>query len=208
MKKTVLSAVFILALTGCGGSNGHISGQNSVEDVLKQNMAIEDGLEASTEPTTLEITEPPTETAAETLSEEPSTMPTTAVEQIAATSAPVEETPETDGDIVDLTALNGDMVYAVVFEMMTDPQKYMGKTIKMSGTASRYTDVNTGADYYACIITDAQACCAQGIEYKLPEGETYPEYGSNITVTGVFGSYTEDGNEFYVLNDARIDSRD
>ncbi|MBQ9519198.1 MAG: hypothetical protein IJR59_04825 [Firmicutes bacterium] len=201
MKKTVFILAVSALLAGCG-DGGHIERQNSVEDVLKQNMAIEDGLnttEISTAETEVETTEFQSEIQAETEAETPKTEETTAaaVPQTAAE-------PEPSGEITDLTVLNSDMVYAVVFEMMTDPQKYYGKTIKMSGTASRYTDVETGADYYACIITDAQACCAQGIEYKLPEGENYPEYGSNITVMGVFGSYTEDGNEFYVLNDAKI----
>ncbi|MBO5560377.1 MAG: hypothetical protein J6A07_01850, partial [Firmicutes bacterium] len=58
---------------------------------------------------------------------------------------------------------------------------------------------NTGEDYYACIIQDATACCAQGIEFRLPEGEAYPEMGTEITVTGTFGSYTQGGTEFYAL---------
>ena len=110
----------------------------------------------------------------------------------------------TDGIDVDLTALSSTMVYSEVFAMMTEPEQYIGKTIKMTGVCNRYTNIETGADYYACIITDVTACCSQGIEFKLPDGEKYPQMGTTITVMGTFGSYIEDGNEFYVLLDATL----
>lgn len=207
MKKNFFTFLaFTFLLTGCGTATEHIPRKNTVEDALRQRL---ETTEQTTEDknTAAEQTSgiQPTSEAAEQTSE--SAVPTSeAAERVTAKpEEAADDTRDSSGEIVDLTVLDSDMVYAVVFEMMNDPQKYMGKTIKMSGTASRYTDVDTGADYYACIITDAQACCAQGIEYKLPDGEPYPDYGSGIIVTGTFGSYTEGENVFYVLNDAQLE---
>lgn len=96
---------------------------------------------------------------------------------------------------VDLTSLSSTMVYAEVYNMMTDPDDYLGKTVKMRGSFSVYHDNSTGKNYFACLISDATACCSQGIEFVL-DGDhiypkDYPEIGSEITVTGVFDTYYE-----------------
>ena len=62
---------------------------------------------------------------------------------------------------IDLTALSSTMVYSEVYNMMTAPSDYIGKNVKMKGAFSYYQDPNTGNEYYACIIQDATACCAQ-----------------------------------------------
>lgn len=103
---------------------------------------------------------------------------------------------------VDLTALSGTMVYAEVYNMMTSPDDYIGKTVKMTGSFYVYTDPNTGENYYSCIITDALACCAQGMEFVLAGEynypEDYPELESEITVTGEFQAYEK--NNYYYLS--------
>lgn len=99
----------------------------------------------------------------------------------------------TEGIDIDLTMLNSTMVYAEVYDMMYNPETYYGKVVRMQGTCATYTDPETGFVYYACLIKDATACCSQGVEFTLISGENYPEEGSDITVTGTFGSYEEDG---------------
>ena len=60
--------------------------------------------------------------------------------------------------------------------------------------------------YFTCIVQDATACCAQGIEfimtddYKYPDD--YPEDGSEITVVGTFDTYEENGNTYATLRNA------
>jgi hypothetical protein len=48
----------------------------------------------------------------------------------------------------------------------------------------------------------------QGIEFILKGDhkypDDYPQEGSEICITGVFGSYEEDGNTYYALTDAVI----
>ena len=65
---------------------------------------------------------------------------------------------------------------------------------------------------YACIVQDATACCAQGLEFEpestLSYPDDYPEPGTEITVIGTFDSYREetDGNTYIylVLRNARM----
>ena len=63
--------------------------------------------------------------------------------------------------------------------------------------------------YHACIIPDATACCAQGIEFVW-EGDhvwpdDYPEEGADIIVTGRLETYDENGFTYLHLVDAVLD---
>lgn len=109
---------------------------------------------------------------------------------------------------VDLTVLNSNMVYSEVSAMVNTPEKYIGKTVKMNGTFDVYTDPNTGAYYYACIIQDATACCANGIEFtwkgehSFPED--YPAVGTALTVGGEFETYQEGQGTYCRLKEADV----
>ena len=124
-------------------------------------------------------------------------------------TVPVSADSATSGDIdVDLTSLSSTFVYSEVYNMMTQPDDYIGKKICMEGQFSHYHDDTTGKDYYACIIQDATACCAQGIEFEL-EGEhtypdDYPEEGTIVKVEGVFDTYMEGENKYCTLRDAHM----
>ena len=68
---------------------------------------------------------------------------------------------------LDLTKLSSTMVYSEVFNIMMDPDEFVGKTIRMAGLFSVYQDRQSGNDYFSCLIEDATACCAQGLEFVL-----------------------------------------
>ncbi len=109
---------------------------------------------------------------------------------------------------IDLTIMSGTMVYSEVYNMMSAPEDYIGKRIRMSGLFDVYYDEDSGIYYYACIIQDATACCAQGIEFEL-EGdysypEDYPEIGSEICVEGVFDYYWDGGYAYCTLRGAEM----
>ena len=120
-----------------------------------------------------------------------------------------EDAEDTAALDIDLTALSGIMVYSEVNSMISFPDNYIGKTVKMQGQFTIYqaTDEN-GAFipdkmFFACMIADATACCAQGLEFALA-GEPvypdeYPELGAEITVVGTFEWYEEDGCRYYRL---------
>lgn len=115
-----------------------------------------------------------------------------------------------DGEVdVDLTRLSSTMVYSEVYNMMYMPDEYIGKTIRMHGVFSVYTNQDGSKYYPAIIVADATACCSQGIEFILegnpayPEG--YPDVAQEATITGVFETYEEDGNLYCRLQNAKIE---
>ena len=107
---------------------------------------------------------------------------------------------------VDLTQLSSTMVYSEVYNIMMAPEDYVGKIIRMEGQCVSAYYEPTDATYYSIIIQDATACCAQGIEYVLTDGQAYPEDGGEATVTGRFESYDEDGTTWYHLVDASVNA--
>ena len=114
----------------------------------------------------------------------------------------------TEGVDVDLTIMSGTMVYSEVYNMVYYPEDYIGKKVKMNGLFSSYHDEATGKDYFACIISDATACCSQGIEFVLTDDykypDDYPKEGGNITVAGVFDTYMEGDGRYCTLRDAQL----
>ena len=128
----------------------------------------------------------------------------------AADSAASDESAVTDGANaaavdLDLTQLSSTMVYSEVYNIMTDPEDYVGQTIRMEGQCLSAYYEPTKTTYYSIVIQDATACCAQGIEYVLSDGQSYPADGGNATVTGRFESYDEEGTVWYHLVDANIE---
>ena len=145
-------------------------------------------------------------TSSTTASEEPKPLETLPLE-----TAPSKDTAEST--FVDLTALSSTMVYGEVFAMMSSPEDYVGKTVKMQGIFSKgqlYAagSLNDGGTVFACVIQDATACCAQGIPFELAGDHTYPqdypELGDTITVVGTFEIHEQEGMEFCRLRDAEL----
>ncbi len=213
-----------VSLTGCGSKDtaGRSYNKTSgVEDVLKAGMSenaaeSESAAAASGEPASESAamaSEPASEGAAAANETTPSGE---VISENAAVPVYEEETERdtrslpagTDGIDVDLTTLSSTMVYSEVFAMMMDPEKYVGKNVRMTGLYSFFHDAMTDKDYSACVVQDATACCAQGIEFVLTDDyhypEDYPEIDEEITVTGVFELYQEGEYTFFHLNNASL----
>ena len=144
------------------------------------------------------------------------------IAQTEATNVPVESAALTEttqafesaGIDIDLTALSSTMVYSEVYNMMVTPENYIGKTVKMRGQLeiAQPLDADGNPDpqriYFSCIIADATACCAQGIEFVLAGEhkypEDYPQPGAEITVSGTVRTYEEDGYIYGQLYDAEM----
>ena len=184
MKRVVcilLAAAICLAAAGCGASeNGRPAQGNpgrSVDDVLNEKMN-EEGQTAET---------------ASRQSQNDGTSVSRSVD-----AGPVE---------IDLTKLSSTMVYSEVYNMMTEPGNYMGKSVRMKGSFA-FAE-GDGRYYFACIIADATACCAQGIEFVLKDErafpDEYPAEGAEITVVGVFDTYKEGAYQYCQLIDAVIE---
>ena len=120
---------------------------------------------------------------------------------------PAETAAPTDEVDVDLTALSSTMVYSEVYAMVSEPEEYLGKTVRMRGLFA--SAENEGQTSYAGVIQDATACCAQGLEFEPENTEKLPEPGAEITVQGTFDWYREEAENgnFYLylaLRDATI----
>lgn len=62
--------------------------------------------------------------------------------------------PEASVD-VDLSVMDSDMIYATVYQMMSDSEQYAGKTFRIEGKFYVTYDEMTKNQYYYCVIKDA-----------------------------------------------------
>jgi hypothetical protein len=107
-----------------------------------------------------------------------------------------------DADI-DLTPLSVTMKYAEAVNIYQDPEKYLGKTIRVDGAYNASLDETTGTLYQAVLIVDTLACCATGFYFELDEGAVFSTAGEpTVEVTGVFSSFETSGITNYYLADA------
>ena len=119
------------------------------------------------------------------------------------TEAPLAEAdPNVD---VDLTVLTANMVYAEVYNMMMNPDSYLGKTIKVSGPYYPLYYDGTGNYYHYVMIEDALACCQNGMEFIWDEGthtypDEYPKEDDIIEIVGELKSYKEENYIYYYLD--------
>ena len=128
----------------------------------------------------------------------------------AQSSVPDVEIPDTsDGTVdIDLTKLESNLVYAQVYSMMSKPDECIGKKIRAKGSFNQTYYKETKMRYFSVMISDAAACCAQGLEFELAGKheypKDYPKPGSEITVEGTFNTYLEDGTLYAHLENARL----
>ncbi|MBO4242582.1 MAG: hypothetical protein J5883_04825 [Clostridiales bacterium] len=186
MKKllSVILCIPVFLLTGCNVGGG-------VNEVLQSGMAQADGETVVT-----------------------SAQRQAGVDDGAPTPAPVEGAAAAltgeNGIDVDLTVLSSTMVYSQVYCMLISPDAYLDMTVRMNGAYAFYHDDQTGRNYYACIVSDATACCSQGIEFIPGDDYTYPDDfpqpGDEICVTGVFSTYEENGYTYCTLKDAEFET--
>ena len=111
---------------------------------------------------------------------------------------------------VDLTVLDSNMVYAQVYDMVFGETDYSGKLVRAKGTFDYYLDKSTGREYFAVLISDAAACCAQGIEFVLAGDhkypDDYPKRGSEIVIHGIFNTYEDATGAYVQLKDAVLET--
>lgn len=104
---------------------------------------------------------------------------------------------------IDITSLSSENVSLKVSDIISNPQEYIGKTIKINGFFINYKAQDKSTSYPTCIIIDAIDCCPQGIIFTTDD-EIYPEEGTSIIVTGVFNILIDktSNQECYCLENA------
>ncbi len=111
-----------------------------------------------------------------------------------------------DGVDIDLTKMSKTMIYSEVFNMVNSPNKYIGKTVKLTGNFSWYFN-NAMKDFTpAVIVQDAAACCSQGVEFTMADynKDNMPDVGTEMTIQGCFETYTKGSNTYWRLKDTVI----
>ena len=111
---------------------------------------------------------------------------------------------------IDLTKMNSNMVYSQVFNMLSSPNSYMNKIVKVSGPFVPLQGDDINYVYPAVVIRDATACCANGLEfllYGVPRcsyrgGDGYPLRNEEVTIVGRFTTYIENMELYIHLVDA------
>ena len=195
-----LCTMLMIVFAGCGSQdntgNRAAGSQTSVQDVLDQGM---------TETSSSEI-----EVSKENESDKMDSDEIASQDNGAGNEDTKNEKSDSGID-VDLTVLSSTMVYSEVYNMMYHPEQYIGKTVKMKGMFTMFHDDTTNKNYFGCIVKDATACCAQGIEFELTGDYAYPDdypaEGNDICVIGTFATYEEGENTYCTLRNARLDGK-
>ena len=102
---------------------------------------------------------------------------------------------------VDFTVLSGIVAYAKFNEVMSNPDDYIGKTIKLNGPYA--VSPFQGGYYHFVLVEGADACCPEGIEFRLSGSHVYPDdyppERTKIEFTGIFGSHEDFGYTYYYI---------
>ncbi len=186
LKKCIVLFLCILLITGCGNKKSTdgkgVNNTNSVDKVIDNQIANEDRKNETTESEEASSNVESSKDTEDTISR-------------------AEDVRNTDGTVdYDLTQMSSDMVYATVYQMMVTPEEYEGKTFRIDGNFYATYYEATKKYYFYCVIQDATACCAQGMEFVWEDGshiypDEYPEDNAEIVVEGTFETYKEEGNQ-------------
>lgn len=182
LKTAVLWILYILLITGCSSPDKNTKTTSNTTNPVNQIINEQIG---NTQDNAQPDTASETESASDNLSLENNTDSTLT---------------STDNIDYDLTQMSSDMVYATIYQIMTTPGQYEGKTFRIEGTFYPSYYEATQTYYFYCIIQDATACCAQGLEFVWEDGshnypEDYPTENSEILVDGTFESYQDEGDD-------------
>lgn len=200
LKKCMVLLLCILLITGCSNKKGTdgkgVNNTNSIEKVIDNQIANEDGKTETTE-------------------SEKASSDVESNKDIEDTISGAENVRDTDETVdYDLTQMSSDMVYATVYQMMVTPEEYEGKTFRIDGNFYATYYEATKKYYFYCVIQDATACCAQGMEFVWEDGshiypDEYPKDNAEIVVEGTFETYREDGDEnlYCRLSDAILQQK-
>jgi outer membrane murein-binding lipoprotein Lpp len=196
MKKYAALILTVLMLAGCGNTS-------QVDKIKEEREKAENG----------EVTLSPADEAVAAEAEKAVSAEQDKLTETVTSYQPQQlETPDEEslknGDIdLDLTSLNPNMLYAEVFQITGDPDKYQDMKIRAKGTFNYMMD--DGTEYFAVFMADAAACCQQGLEFRTAADLTYPDdypaIGAPIVVTGTFNSYKEGVFTYCELVDAVVE---
>ena len=125
-----------------------------------------------------------------------------------AAAAEGAETPASEATAaeIDLTGMSSTMVYSYVYNMITTPDDFLGQRFRIRGTYDEQYWEQTKQTYHYIVIADASSCCAQGLEFVLTDPDAaYPLLGDEFEISGVFGTYEEEGSLYIQITADQIE---
>lgn len=205
----IVTLIMVLNFTACGSGDrtDRLQKDNNVqkaidEQIAKETGSVQDSSEAVTgetdDVTTEAVNAATTEDASDTgVAPEAKVVLNDGSESAEETKGPAD--PNVD---IDISVMNSDMVYATVYQLMADAESYFGKKIKVEGIYNAAYDEEMKQYYHYVVITDATACCQQGLEFQLDDGsrvypDDYPELGSEVMIIGTFEEYKDHPEDEY-----------
>ena len=110
-----------------------------------------------------------------------------------------------------LTKMSKTMLFAVVLDIRSRPEQYLGKSVRMSGKFAIIQGVDAQGQpdpdkiFYNCVIPGAQSSLEFGVAGELYYPEDFPDLESTITVEGVYEKYEDNGKVYYRVGQSEID---
>ena len=98
------------------------------------------------------------------------------------------------------------LAYSQAVNMKVTPEDYIGQIRTLRGQSTSEYFAVTGKTYYSLLIPNADGSYTEKIEYLLADGD-YPGDGCEVTVTGAFDVYQENGIPYCRLANAKIISK-
>ena len=112
---------------------------------------------------------------------------------------------------IDLTKMSKTMLFAVVLDIRSRPEQYLGKSVRMSGKFAIIQGVDAQGQpdpdkiFYNCVIPGAQSSLEFGVAGELYYPEDFPDLESTIKVEGVYEKYEDNGKVYYRVGQSEID---
>jgi len=106
---------------------------------------------------------------------------------------------KTDDDIViDIVAMSETLAGATMLNILNEPERYVGKTIRVAGTYQPFYWDEEDRYFHDLIVESQAGCCPKILEFIL-SGDDYPMAGAMIELVGIYSSYELDGQILYYL---------
>lgn len=112
---------------------------------------------------------------------------------------------------IDLTAMGRTMVFAAVHDMKQNPERYLGRSVKMKGQFAIIQGVDDKGQpdpdkiFYNCVIPMAISSLEFNVADELYYPEDFPDLEAPVTVEGVFEKYEDGGKTYYRVGKSKID---
>jgi hypothetical protein len=104
---------------------------------------------------------------------------------------------------LDMTGMGSAIAYSQAVDIMTNPDDYLGKVIKVKGNYYPTYYDPTAQYYHLVLVGDETSCCRQQLEFAWTGDhafpDDYPDMNAEIIIAGVFERYEELGETYYHL---------